>query len=311
MPALRKACLALPVLLGALGCQSAKGGVEAPVEMKNPGSGGGGGAQNLPPGAPLPPGEQATALLPARIRRLSDAEYQASVSALVGAAADGIAADFVPDSRQSGFTLNEAQRVDPVFAGQLATAATSLAAELRKHVGDQAPCPNPATDADKCAQAFITKFGLQAYRRPLADDEVAQLMTVFHTALDGGTYDEGIELVALSTTDQTQPNALAVAGGGAIFAWASDDAPNPMPIHAVRFDAGGGEVWATDVSTENAGTGRLTSAWSTDGYAAFAWESSTEMFAGDIHAQNVNLDGTLGVEAPDDTIFQNGFDPAM
>jgi hypothetical protein len=123
--------------------------------------------------------------------------------------------------------------------------------------------------------------------------------------------DDGIELVALSAVDQTQPNALAVPGGGAIFAWASDDEPNPMPIHAVRFDADGNQVWATDVSTEVAGTGRLTSAWSTDGYAAFAWESSTEMFAADIHAQNVNLDGTLGVEAPDDTIFEDGFDPPM
>jgi hypothetical protein len=122
--------------------------------------------------------------------------------------------------------------------------------------------------------------------------------------------DEGAELVALSATDQTQPNALAVPGGGAIFAWVSADLA-PMPIHSVRFDAGGNELWATDVSTENAGTARLTSAWSTEGYAAFAWESSTEMFAGDIHAQNVNLDGTLGVEAPDDTIFEDGFDPAM
>jgi len=162
------------------------------------GSGAGGSAQNLAGSVSLPPGTQATALLPARIRRLSDAEYQASVSALFGdspAVAD-VSKDFVPDSRQSGFTLNEAQRVDPVLAGQLAAAATQLAAEVRKNVGQRAPCDNPATDADKCATAFITSFGFQAYRRPLADDEVAQLMTVFHAALDGGSYDEGIELVA-------------------------------------------------------------------------------------------------------------------
>jgi uncharacterized protein (DUF2147 family) len=122
--------------------------------------------------------------------------------------------------------------------------------------------------------------------------------------------DEGEELVALSTTDQTQPNALAVPGGGAIFAWVSADLA-PMPVHSTRLDVDGTALWSTDVSTENTGTGRLTSAWSTDGYAAFAWESSVEDFSADIHAQNVNLDGTLGVEAPDDTIFEDGFDPPM
>lgn len=161
------------------------------------GSGAGGSGQNLAGSVALPPGTQATALLPARIRRLSDAEYQASVSALFTgvAAATDVSKDFVPDSRQSGFTLNEAQRVDPVLAGQLAAAATQIAAEVRLNVAQYAPCDNQATDADKCATAFITSFGFKAYRRPLADDEVAALMTVFHAALDGGSYDAGIELV--------------------------------------------------------------------------------------------------------------------
>jgi hypothetical protein len=185
--------LTAPLLLLSLGCQSSPETHAAP----NAGGSGTGGAQNLAGGATLPPGTETTALLPARIRRLADAEYQASVSALFNdaAAAQGIAQDFVPDSRQSGFTLNEAQRVDPVLAAQLADAAIKLAAELRAHASERAPCASPATEADACATAFITSFGLQAYRRPLADDEVAQLLTVFHTALDGGSYDEGIELV--------------------------------------------------------------------------------------------------------------------
>lgn len=175
-------------------------GCNASVEGGGPGASGGqgngaGGALNLGGGVSLPPGTQAAALLPARIRRLADAEYQASVAQLVPGAAAGITDDFIPDARQSGFTLNEAQRVDPVFAGQLATAASKLAADVRSHATERAPCANPATDADNCATQFIRNFGAQAYRRPLADDEVAQLMTVFHTALDGGSYDEGIELV--------------------------------------------------------------------------------------------------------------------
>lgn len=196
MRRLPKTCwVAAPLLvLFALGCESSDG--KAPTSSNTGGkSGGVGGSLNVGGGVELPPGTQAAALLPARIRRLADAEYQASVSTLVPGAAAGISDDFVPDSRQSGFTLNEAQRVDPVFAGQLAAAAVKLAADVRAHVTERAPCQNPAAEADACADKFIREFGQDAYRRPLENDEVAHLMTVFHAALDGGTYDEGIELV--------------------------------------------------------------------------------------------------------------------
>jgi hypothetical protein len=186
-----KACLvAAPLLiLSVLGCQGsiddAKGGPAT-------GGNGSGGGLNLAGGVALPDGEQTQVLLPARIRRLTNAEYQASVGELIGAEADGASKDFVPDSRQSDFTVNEAQRVDPVFARQLAEAAEALAGQLR--VAEKAACADPATGAAACAEQFIRSFGERTYRRPLADDEVAQLLTVFNTAFEGGTYDEGIAL---------------------------------------------------------------------------------------------------------------------
>jgi len=182
------------LVLFALGCQAPGEGAHAGAGA---GGNGAGGSVSLGGGVALPPGTQPAALLPARIRRLALAEYQATVSSadVIGAGADGVSVDFVPDARQSGFTVNEAQRVDPVFAGQLATAATALAADLRTHAAERAPCANPATDADKCAEQFIRGFGEHAYRRPLGDDEVSQLLTVFHAALDSGSYAEGIELV--------------------------------------------------------------------------------------------------------------------
>jgi hypothetical protein len=188
----------------ALGCQ-------ASVEADHPGASSGGsggtsnnataGMQNLAGSVALPPGAEPAALLPARIRRLTVAEYQATVSdpRLIGADAKDASVDFVPDSRQDpkrgGFTVNEAQRVDPVFARQLSDAAIKLAASFRQHAAERAHCDNPATDHDTCAQKFIRSFGEQAYRRPLADDEVTQLMTVFQAAFEGGSYEEGIELV--------------------------------------------------------------------------------------------------------------------
>lgn len=185
-------CVAFAPLLAALslGCEAT---VDGPPDAT--GGQGSSGSPSLGGSVSLPPGTEPTALLPARIRRLTDAEYQASVSALLGAAADNVAADFVPDSRQSGFTVNEAQRVDPVFARQLSQAAELLAKDVRQHVSERAPCAEPAGGAEACATAFIRAFGEQAYRRPLGDDEIAQLLVVFRTAFDGGSYDEGIELL--------------------------------------------------------------------------------------------------------------------
>ena len=123
--------------------------------------------------------------------------------------------------------------------------------------------------------------------------------------------DGGKVLVPLSTLDATQMVALPVSGGGMLAAWSSDDFPDPTPLHAARLDVDGNYVWPSetvDFSIEPNDTGRLTGAVSSDGYAAYAWTASAASFAGDIHAQNVNMDGCLGLEF-DDRIFSSGFEP--
>jgi hypothetical protein len=121
--------------------------------------------------------------------------------------------------------------------------------------------------------------------------------------------DGGKVLVPLSTIQQSQMVALPVAGDGMVAAWASDDVP---PLHAARLDADGNYVWPgeiVDFSTEANSSSRLTGALSTQGYVAYAWSAAATLFEGDIHAQNINMDGTLGY-VDTDTIFENGFDPA-
>jgi hypothetical protein len=123
--------------------------------------------------------------------------------------------------------------------------------------------------------------------------------------------DGGKVLVPLSTLDATEMVALPVSGGGMIAAWSSDDFPNPTPLHAARLDVDGNYVWPTEIvdfSTETNDTGRLTGAVSSEGYVAYAWTAAAASFAGDIHAQNINLDGCLGLEF-DDRIFSGGFEP--
>jgi hypothetical protein len=140
-------------------------------------------------------GDPSSPLLPARIRRLTNAEYENSARAVVGNT-DAVTSDFAPDARQSGYTVNDEQRVDSVLVKQISSAASKLAAVVRTKVDTLAKCDNQATGAEACAIAFIQSFATHAYRRPLADDEVDKLVALFHVGADGGTYADGIELVA-------------------------------------------------------------------------------------------------------------------
>jgi hypothetical protein len=146
-------------------------------------------------GVTLPDGTESVSLLPARIRRLTNAEYAASARALTGTTTNP-SEGFAPDSRQDGFTVNDAQRVDPVLAKQLAAAAEALAAEVKGKVAELAPCADPGTQAESCARAFITSFGGRAYRRPLDAAEADALLAVYQVGAKGATYADGIELVA-------------------------------------------------------------------------------------------------------------------
>jgi hypothetical protein len=152
-------------------------------------------------GVDLPPGTTPPSLLPAGVRRLTNAEFAASVRALLGVdlPADVI---FPPDARQDGFTRNDAQRVDPVFAKQVAAVATVLGETARDRATELAPCAaSPANEA--CARTFIETFGARAYRRALTPDEVDGLVAVYGVGADGATYADGIGLVVEALLQST------------------------------------------------------------------------------------------------------------
>ena len=132
-------------------------------------------------------------LLPARIRRLSNAEYNGSVAALLSTEL-APARGFAPDARQAGFTVNEAQRVDSVLAKQLFAAAEQLAADARARFGKLAPCATP-NDPEGCARSFIARFGARSYRRPLDQEEADGLLALFRAGALDASYEDGIELV--------------------------------------------------------------------------------------------------------------------
>jgi len=154
---------------------------------------GGSAAGSVGGGVDLPPGTVSPSLLPAGVRRLTNAELDASARALLGVGAPpGVT--FPPDARQDGFTRNDAQRVDPVFAKQVAAVAAALGENAKSRADELAPCADtPATEA--CAQSFIESFGARAYRRALTTDETEGLLAVYRVGADGSTYADGIGLV--------------------------------------------------------------------------------------------------------------------
>lgn len=143
--------------------------------------------------APNTDAPQPDPLIPARIRRLSNAEYDGSVAALLGTELS-VGRGFAPDARQAGFSANAAQRVDAVLAKQLFAAAEQLASEARSRFGQLAPCATPG-DPEPCARSFIAGFGARAYRRPLLEQEAAGLLEVFRAGALDASYEDGIELV--------------------------------------------------------------------------------------------------------------------
>jgi hypothetical protein len=161
-------------------------------------------------------------LLPPSIRRMTNAEYDASVQALFGTSM-APSTSFPPDSRQGGgFTYNDAQRVDPVMAKALDDAAQALVTEARGNnkLATLSPCSNPTSQGETCAKTFIQSFGAKAFRRAVTASEVTDLVTLYHAGADSpGTYNEGIDLVTrgiLQSVGFLYVTALGPGGSGAL-----------------------------------------------------------------------------------------------
>jgi hypothetical protein len=172
----------------------------------------------------LPDGTHSTALLPAGIRRLTNAEYDASARALTSTKlrpSEGLA----PDARQNGYTVNGAQVVDSVLAKQLAGSAEKLAAEVKGKINEFAPCADAKAQAESCATEFIKSFGGRAYRRPLDQTETDALLVVYGVGAKGAGYADGIELVVRAVLQSAGFLYLTELGDG------SDEAAAALTPH--------------------------------------------------------------------------------
>jgi hypothetical protein len=153
------------------------------------------------------------------VRRLTNAEYDASVQALFGTKQTPAASTFAADSRQSGYSLNENQVVASQMAKQLDAAAIALVTEARSNgtLAQLSPCTDPVHGGTACAATFVQTFGARVYRRPVTSDEATNLATVYQAAVTGDTgsspYDDGIDLVTRTMLES--PGFLYVTELGA------------------------------------------------------------------------------------------------
>jgi hypothetical protein len=117
--------------------------------------------------------------------------------------------------------------------------------------------------------------------------------------------DEGKELVPLGTSQMSfvQNSVLA---DGALVAWIDSLAFGNDPIRGTRVDGDGNPVWSpplTDLATSSTSSSRLAGTLGAFGFGIYAW-SDGGTGSGDILAQNLNADGSLGPNS----IFTDGFE---
>lgn len=138
-------------------------------------------------------------LLPARVRRLTNAEYAASVFALLNVDANAAVATFPRDATQKlGFTVNDQQIVSSLLADQLDTIAQQIVTSARQvgEIAFLAPCDDPVASGKTCARTFIQSFAAKAYRRPVTADDVDPLLDLYRAVIaEGGTYADGLDFV--------------------------------------------------------------------------------------------------------------------
>jgi hypothetical protein len=138
--------------------------------------------------------------LPARLRRLTNVEYEQTVSALLGAPVS-IADRLPPEVRQEGYTSNGAQTVPSAWAARADAIAREEARRAATERLDRiAPCAPAA--GEQCEERWIASTALRAWRRPATAEEIARLHAVFDAAaagaLDDRRFAAGVEaLLAL------------------------------------------------------------------------------------------------------------------
>ncbi|HEV8550141.1 MAG TPA: DUF1588 domain-containing protein [Polyangiaceae bacterium] len=129
----------------------------------------------------------------APIRLLTHVQYDNTVADLLGDTTQP-SLQFPAENEVVGYRNNvAANQANPRLVEAYQTAAESLAATaVATRLATLAPCDAGADNAT-CGHTFITNFGAQVFRRPLATDENASFVKLFDATLPDG-YSKAVEL---------------------------------------------------------------------------------------------------------------------
>jgi hypothetical protein len=176
------------------------------------------------PPAP-PPGTanrcQAEPVAPRVLRRLTTAEFDATVRAAFGLdAAAWKGPLFLPDPASGDGFTNNAQRltVGDEYARRLSEAAEDVAAAVTTSANLARILPCAAQGADACATTFLDSVASRLYRRPLTPTERARYMSLHAKVRQTGdfkswVYWATVALVRSPNTVYRSELGEAVAGG--------------------------------------------------------------------------------------------------
>ena len=217
LPASTLKHLGLPLTLGVLvltsGCTGRITGGGNPLAPSgagaSPGAGAGvGGHLSTDAGAMGAGGAATPAQDPGTVvlHRLNRAEYNNTVHDLPLAPPRRRRMRSPPDGVSGGFDNNaSALTLSTTELRLMESAAESLAAEAADPKGTTlgriAPCTSTTgTSVQSCLQTFVRSFGLRAWRRPLADDEVTAMVTVAQSGVQQyqETYAQQVERAVLA-----------------------------------------------------------------------------------------------------------------
>ena len=149
---------------------------------------------------------------PSPIRRLTHFEYDNTLRDLLGDNSRPSSA-FPPDEKLSLFSNDTAaQSVTRLLAEGYLNAAEAVSARATADLTGLLPCATDAPDA-ACVGAFIDDFGQRAFRRPLDDDDRADLRAAFDAGqAEGGT--KGAVATVIEVALQSPEYLYRVEGAG-------------------------------------------------------------------------------------------------
>ncbi|WP_437962740.1 DUF1592 domain-containing protein (plasmid) [Sorangium sp. So ce119] len=120
------------------------------------------------------------------LRRMTRVEYDNTIADLLGDDSRP-ARGFVPEEESLGFNNQAAALVvSPLLAEQYMTAAEGIAERAAGKLLGEAPACREAAGGAACREeiaALVASLGKRAFRRPLAEDEVDELVALFQRGL--------------------------------------------------------------------------------------------------------------------------------